>query len=291
MPLTMPSTAWSIGASSKTMLAALPPSSSVTFFVVPAIERAIILPTSVEPVNATLSTSGVLDQRRPVSPAPVTMLTTPGGRSACWQISANSSAVSGVVSAGLSTTVLPHGQRRRDLPRQHEQREVPRDDLAGHAERLGVGPEAGVLELVGPAGVVEEVRGDQRDVDVARLADRLAVVERLEHRELARPLLDDPGDAEQVLAALARRHRRPHLLVRPAGGGDGAVDVGRAGLGDLGQHLLGGGVDRLEGAPVDGSTNWPSMNRPYDGLMSTIARDSGAGAYSNFLPAMALSPG
>ena len=35
------------------------------------------------------------------------MLTTPGGRSACWQTSANSSAVSGVVSAGFSTTVLP----------------------------------------------------------------------------------------------------------------------------------------------------------------------------------------
>ena len=38
------------------------------------------------------------------------MLTTPGGRSACWQISANSSAVSGVVSAGFSTTVLPQAR-------------------------------------------------------------------------------------------------------------------------------------------------------------------------------------
>ncbi len=28
------------------------------------------------------------------------------------------------------------------------------------------------------------------------------------------------------------------------------------------------------------STNSPSMNRPYDGLMSTMLRDSGAGAYS-----------
>ena len=28
------------------------------------------------------------------------------------------------------------------------------------------------------------------------------------------------------------------------------------------------------------STNSPSTNSPYDGLMSTIARDSGAGAYS-----------
>ena len=107
MPLTMPSTAWSIGASSKTMFAALPPSSSVSFLRVPATERAMARPTSVEPVNATLSTPGCSTSVRPVSPAPVTMLTTPAGRSACWQISANSSAVSGVVSAGLSTTVLP----------------------------------------------------------------------------------------------------------------------------------------------------------------------------------------
>ena len=43
----------------------------------------------------------------PVSPAPVTMLTTPGGSCACWQTSAKSSAVKGVVSAGLRTMVLP----------------------------------------------------------------------------------------------------------------------------------------------------------------------------------------
>jgi hypothetical protein len=35
------------------------------------------------------------------------MFTTPGGRSACCRISAKSSALSGVVSAGFSTTVLP----------------------------------------------------------------------------------------------------------------------------------------------------------------------------------------
>ncbi len=103
----MPSTAWSTGASSKTMLAALPPSSSVTDLLVPATVRAMALPTSVEPVNATLSTSWWATSACPVPPAPVMMLTTPGGRSACWQISAKSSAVSGVVSAGLSTTVLP----------------------------------------------------------------------------------------------------------------------------------------------------------------------------------------
>jgi hypothetical protein len=106
MPLTIPSTAWSTGASANTMLAAFPPSSRVTFLRPAA--RAISLPTSVEPVNAILSTPGWLTSARPVSPAPVMMLTTPGGSSACWQISANSSAVSGVVSAGFNTTVFPH---------------------------------------------------------------------------------------------------------------------------------------------------------------------------------------
>jgi len=74
---------------------------------VPATARAICRPTSVDPVNATLSTSGWATTAAPVAPPPVTMFTTPGGRSACWQIWAKVSAVRGVVSAGLSTTVLP----------------------------------------------------------------------------------------------------------------------------------------------------------------------------------------
>ena len=35
------------------------------------------------------------------------MFTTPSGKPACWQTSANNNAVSGVVSAGFSTTVFP----------------------------------------------------------------------------------------------------------------------------------------------------------------------------------------
>src|SRR3712207_6917895 len=46
---------------------------------------------------------------------------------------------------------------------------------------------------------VEEVRRGQRDVDVAGLADRLAVVQRLQDGELAGALLQDAGDPEQVL--------------------------------------------------------------------------------------------
>ena len=58
-------------------------------------------------MNATLSTPGWVTSDIPTAPGPGTMLTTPGGRSAWRQTSANSSAVSGVVDAGLRTTVLP----------------------------------------------------------------------------------------------------------------------------------------------------------------------------------------
>ena len=227
MPLTIPSTAWSSAQSSKTMFAALPPSSSVSRLPVPASSRWIALPTSVEPVNAILSTSPSTSAA-PVRPSPVTMLTTPGGSSAWRTTSQKRSAVSGVVSAGLSTTVLPARERRRDLPREHQQREVPRDDLAGDADRPRAPVRERVLELVGPARVVEEVRGRERQVDVARLLDRLAAVQRLEHGELARALLEDARDPEQVLRALGAGQRRPAVLERLARGRDRAVRPPRA---------------------------------------------------------------
>src|SRR4051794_25391858 len=95
---------------------------------------------------------------------------------------------------GLEDDGVPAGERRRDLPREHEQREIPRDDLAGDADRARAPVRKGVVELVGPAGVVEEVRRGEREVDVARLLDRLAAVERLEDGELARALLEKARD-------------------------------------------------------------------------------------------------
>jgi len=99
--------AWSIAASSKMMFAPFPPNSSVTFVSVPANVWAIWRPTGVEPVNASLLIPGCATRAAPVAPAPVMMLTTPSGKPACWQISANSNAVSEVVSAGFRTTVFP----------------------------------------------------------------------------------------------------------------------------------------------------------------------------------------
>ncbi len=107
IPLMMPSTAWSWAASSNTMLAPLPPSSNVILRPVPASWCWMRRPTAVEPVKATLSIPGWVTRVEPTSPAPVTMLTTPGGRPASAMISARTKIDSGVVSAGLITTVLP----------------------------------------------------------------------------------------------------------------------------------------------------------------------------------------
>jgi hypothetical protein len=67
---------------------------------------------------------------------------------------------------GLEHDRVPARERRRDLPGQHQQREVPRHDLRRDAERLRVPAGERVLELVRPAGVVEEVRRGERKVDV-----------------------------------------------------------------------------------------------------------------------------
>src|SRR5206468_1409928 len=178
MPFTIPSTAWSSGASSKMMFAALPPSSSVRCFPVPASSRWIALPTSVEPVNAILSTPSCLTSAAPVEPSPVTMLTTPGGSSAWRTTSQKRSAVSGVVSA--------------------------------------------------------------------RLLDRLAAVEGLEHGKLARALLHDARDPEEVLRPLRRRRPRPLAVQGFARRADREPDVLRAGLRDLRERLLACRANRRE---------------------------------------------
>ena len=103
---------------------------------------------------------------------------------------------------GLQYDGVAGGQRGRDLPREHQQRKVPRDDLRRDPEGARSGPESGVVELVGPARVVEEPGSDEWNVDIPALLDGFAVVEALSDRKLPRALLNESGDAEQVLAAV-----------------------------------------------------------------------------------------
>ena len=99
----------------------------------------------------------------------------------------------------------------------------------------------------------------QRDVDVTRLADGLAVVEALQDSQLARPLLNDAGDPEEVLRPLGAGHRPPHLFLGAPGHFHGPIDVFNPRGGDLREHFLGGGIlglvdvaaNRLDEGPAD----------------------------------------
>jgi hypothetical protein len=210
------------------------------------------LPTSVEPVKAILSTPGARRSRGRRRVLAATMLTTPAGSSTSCRISASASAVSGVVSAGLRTQVLPQASAGRELPRRHQEREVPGDDLAADADRRRARAaremRCRVAQLVAPARVVEEVLGDERQVHVAALADGLAAVHRLEHGEFSGPILDPPRDAEEVLGPFGGLGPLPAPKGRP-GRRDRPVHIGRRALGDLGERLLGRGIHGREAPP------------------------------------------
>src|SRR5271155_823354 len=107
-PNSAPSTEASQSASAKNMFGDLPPSSSVTRFSVSAALLTMIFPTAALPVNAILSTPGCATSAAPaVSPAPFTILTTPGGAPHSSNQLATSIAVSGVCSAGFRTQAQP----------------------------------------------------------------------------------------------------------------------------------------------------------------------------------------
>ena len=88
------------------MAGSLPPSSSVTRLRSGAADRATFLPVSTEPVKLILRGTGCVVMKAPRSSPPLTMLTTPGGKTS-RSSSPTFSVVSGVYGDGLSTSVLP----------------------------------------------------------------------------------------------------------------------------------------------------------------------------------------
>jgi len=70
---------------------------------------------------------------------------------------------------GLDHDRASRGQGRCNLPGQHEQGEIPRDDLSDHANTAMLGKLG--FQKLRPAGVMVEVPSDQWDVDVARFAN------------------------------------------------------------------------------------------------------------------------
>ena len=164
---------------------------------------------------------------------------------------------------GLEDGGAARGERGTDLPGRHQQREVPGDDLAADADRLGlrvaehVAPgdrDDAALDLRRPAGEVLEVADRLGDVDGARELDRLAVVQRLQLGELVGVRVEQPGQRGDPPAAVGGAHLAPvrALLERAPRGPDGAVDVLRPGVADGRQALAGRRVGRVEGPPAGG---------------------------------------
>ena len=95
------------------------------------------------------------------------------------------------VRGGLEDRGVAGGERRGDLPRGHQEREVPRHDQPDDADRLAQGEVEARLrdrdrlaeDLVRGAGVVVEDEARADDL-AARAGDRLADVAALELGEL-----------------------------------------------------------------------------------------------------------
>jgi len=85
---------------------------------------------------------------------------------------------------GFQNAAVAGGEAGRELPRRHQEREIPRNDLAAHADRLahGLADDVRIADLEGLAvrlgrqpRVVAETPGGVGHV-VARLAQRLAII-------------------------------------------------------------------------------------------------------------------
>ncbi len=104
-------------------------------------------PVVVSPVNATLATRGLGGQRLARLDAEAVDDVDDAGRQQVGRSARPAAGSSRGLLGRLEHDAVAGGQRGRELPRGHEQREVPRDDLADHAERL--------VEVVGDGVVVE----------------------------------------------------------------------------------------------------------------------------------------
>jgi hypothetical protein len=136
----------------------------------------------------------------------------------------------------LENDGVAHRECRGELPGSHRHGEVPRDDGGHHTDGLVHGvvedPQAtsrrhrdgAALELAGPAREVAEQLDGRADVDGPCDGDRLAVVRRLEQRQLVGVLLDEIGEpVEQASPAV--------LVVALAELGDPRRSASRQGCG------------------------------------------------------------
>ena len=220
----------------------------------------MLLPTSVEPVNAILSTSSCSHQRSARGLAEARHDVEDSGREPhLVGDDAQLERRQRRLLRRLQHHCVPARQRRCDLPRGHEEREVPWDDPAHDAHRL---PQRVVehpapdgdrlaLQLRGPPRIVAERVGRLGNVD-PRLPQRLPVIHGFEPGQRFRPRLDRAPQPRHHLAPVDGVHTAPVGVGRRRlpGRGYGPIDIGLARFGHRGDHLAGGRVVAVEGRAI-----------------------------------------
>ena len=163
------------------------------------------------------------------------------------------------VLARLDDAGVAPRDRRRDLPRRHHQREVPRADRrddTGRAE-LAVGVVAGVhrVDLADGVALVvgEEPEVPHRAGDVVLgLQERLAHVRGVHRGQVVGALLHEVGEPVDRGGPLDAAHPRPGPLVEGAARAlDRALGILLGRLGGLRPHLARPGVPDVEALAVD----------------------------------------
>ena len=243
-------------ASANTMLGLLPPSSRPTFFTFSAALRMMCLPTSTEPVNATMSTSSlagevVADLAARAGHDLEHALGQPGLLEDPGELEVGERAHRG----RLEDHHVAGGEGGTRLPRRHEHRVVPRRDAHGDADGLADHHAHGLARylerlavlVLDHAGV--ELEGVRRVEHVhARLLEELAHLQALEAREVLGALAEERRGSVQHLGALHGLHLRPRTVVEGlAGGADRRLGVLHAGLGYVRDHFFRRGIGHLVG--------------------------------------------
>ena len=230
------------------MLAALPPSSRVSALVRAGDAREDLPPDLGRAGERDLVDARMGDERHPDLAGPRDDVDDAGRQvGLAADVGEEEGADSGVVDAGFRTTVLPAARAGAIFQASISSGKFHGMIWAATPSGLRDAARERVLELVRPAGVVPEVGRGERDVDVARLLDRLAGVHRFEDGELARPLLEDPGDPEEVLRPLLAAQGAPRPALNAVRAARTAVSMSAAvAFATCGERLLGRGVDRRE---------------------------------------------
>ena len=226
------------------------------------------LPTAVEPVKPILRTVGLPVSSPPMagasSASPVTIWKTPGGHARAVGELGQRERRERRLLGGLADDRVAGGQRRRGLARDHRRGEVPGRDAAADADgllehddaRAGLlGRDGVAVDALGLLAEPLEEGGRVADLGI-RLGQRLALLARQDHGQVAAVAEHQVREAAQDGRALARGARAPGGQ-RGGGGLDRAPRLGGAHARHLGQQLAARRVVHGEGGAGVGGRPGP----------------------------------